>query len=456
MPLWRDRSRAAAAIVGDTVCFQGFGRLRLELRRNQFAKVHPVDVVISRVVWAYTDIETAAATIHTRRSMFGIVLLVLAVVTLILYVVTAIDASLGGRRIAKLGNISPIDAADAPSVSAVIPACNEERNIREALTSVLGQRYPRLEIIAVDDRSTDRTGAILDDISRSYPELRVVHVRELPAGWLGKNHALQAGAEHASGEWLLFADADVVMDPTALARALRHATVHNFDHVAIAPRATVGGFLANSFLGTFALLFSMHTKPWKVRDPEAKEYIGIGAFNLVRTEAYRAVGGHTSISLRPDDDLQLGRILKQRGFRQDFVSGTDLLSVEWYASFAEMRSGLMKNLFSVLNYNLGIALFGVGALFLLLVWPWIAAVVTRGPVEWVNFAIIVVGCLAFSINAGNIRISRLWCLAQAVGGLVAIYLILRAAFLTLKNDGIDWRGTHYPLAELRKQLAPLP
>jgi glycosyltransferase involved in cell wall biosynthesis len=139
---------------------------------------------------------------------------------------------------------------------------------------VLSQDYPDFEVIAIDDRSTDRTGAILDREAAQNPALRVIHLQALPPGWLGKNHALQKGAEAASGSLILFTDADVVMDPSALRRAAFYLESNRLDHLAIAPRAPVPGFLSNAFLGVFATMFTLYTKPWKVSDPDSKKHIG--------------------------------------------------------------------------------------------------------------------------------------------------------------------------------------
>ena len=377
------------------------------------------------------------------------ILVVLAGCTLLVFVKAVIEIRMGERRIARLNTVQPLDSSDAPAVSVIIPACNEEEKIEAAMQSVLAQHYPRLEVIAVNDRSSDSTGTILDRMAGSWPVLKVLHIRHLPDNWLGKNNALHTGASHARGEWLLFADADVVMDPSAIARAIRHAKHLDLDHLAVAPRAVVGGFLAKVFLGGFALMFSMHTRPWKVRDPRARDYIGIGAFNLVRASAWRSVGGLASIAMRPDDDLKLGKLLKRRGFKPDFVIGTDLLSVEWYGSFQEMRNGLMKNMFAVLNYNLGLAILACILQFLLFVWPFMAIALTGGTVQWLNTAAAICACIAFIGNSNLVKIGWWWCLTLPLSGLISIYLIMRAAILTLRNDGIEWRGTHYSLDQLR-------
>jgi glycosyltransferase involved in cell wall biosynthesis len=374
----------------------------------------------------------------------------LAVLTILVYFKAAADIWIGRSRIVRIVDLAPMEPADAPTVSIVIPACNEEDKLEEALRSVLAQAYPRLEVIAVNDRSRDQTGAILDRLAQAYSILRPVHITELPPGWLGKNHALNAGANQARGEWILFADADVVMSPTAVARALRYATEHELDHLAVAPRAKVGGFLSNVFLGGFALMFSMHSRPWRVRDPRANEYIGIGAFNLVRASAYRSVGGHSAIALRPDDDLKLGKLIKQSGYRSDLALGTELLRVDWYDSFRELRSGLMKNFFSVFHYDPKLAVLACMLQIIVFVWPPVGAIVTSGAPAYLNAAAVVLAWAAFAANSGIVKIRWWWGATLPLAGVLTAYLIARAMVVTLWSGGIEWRGTRYSLDELRE------
>jgi glycosyltransferase involved in cell wall biosynthesis len=149
---------------------------------------------------------------------------------LVITLVLGLETFFGTRRLGRLTEYPGFEAeGQAPKVSIVVPARNEERKIEPAIVSMLSQRYPRLEVVVVDDRSTDRTGAILDGLVEREPRLEAVHLRELPSGWLGKNHALQRGAERATGDWLLFADADVTMAPDAVSRAVRYAEEHRVD-----------------------------------------------------------------------------------------------------------------------------------------------------------------------------------------------------------------------------------
>mgnify|MGYP001237708278 CR=1 FL=1 len=237
---------------------------------------------------------------------------------------TSLDALLGMRRLGRLALADPI-AGPAPRVSVVVAARNEARGVEAGMRSLLAQHYPALEIVAVNDRSTDETGAILDRLALGEPRLRVVHVAELPAGWLGKNHALALGAAAASGAWLLFTDADVVMQRDTLSRAIGHAERTGLDHLTVVPDLILPGLLKCFTVG-FIVWFSVYVRPWKASDPKSRFFVGVGAFNLVRTTAYQRAGGHEPIRMRPDDDLKLGKILKRSGARAEALSGLDMAS----------------------------------------------------------------------------------------------------------------------------------
>jgi cellulose synthase/poly-beta-1,6-N-acetylglucosamine synthase-like glycosyltransferase len=375
-------------------------------------------------------------------------LLVLAALTLAAHLATAFQILRGNRSIRFLRDLPPL-AGPLPRVSIVIPARNEERNLEEALRSVLALDYDDLEIDVVDDRSTDRTGEILDRMAAAEPRLRVVHVRELPPGWLGKNHALWLGAEKASGDFLLFTDADVVLDPSALRRAVGRMVTDSLDHLTASPGIDRPSVLFELFIGAFSLFFALFTKPWLAKDPKSPHHVGIGAFNLVRATAYRAAGGHRTIAMRPDDDLKLGKILKAAGFRQEFVFGLGALRVEWYASVRELVQGLMKNAFSGVDYRAGVIVTATLTQLLLFVWPFVAIFAIPGPARWLNLASVGVLIALCWINAPLAGVRRWHGVGFPLATLLFLYILWRAMLLTLWNDGIDWRGTHYPLAELK-------
>ena len=376
-------------------------------------------------------------------------LLLAAACTLLFYLFAAVELALGSRTIANLEDIPPFPGVAPPRVSIVIAACNEEGGIEQALTSVLHQDYPDYEVIVVNDRSTDRTGEILHRVSRTNPRLQLNAIQQLPPAWLGKNNALHQGAARASGEFLIFTDADIVMHPSVLSRALRYTLDHGLDHLAISPRVVMKGFFLNAFLGTFALIFNMYVQPWKAKNPKSAKHVGIGAFNMVRTATYRAIGGHQRIAMRPDDDMKLGKLIKDEGYKQDFVIGDALLSVEWYESFGKMVQGLMKNMFASVEYSAVLAIAGSAVQILLGVWPFVAIVLTRGWLQGLNALIVATILLLFSINAGSVGIRRIYALAYPLAILAFCYILLRSMIVTLWTGGINWRGTHYPLSQLR-------
>lgn len=375
-------------------------------------------------------------------------LYLLALATLLVHLATAVRILRGNRSIRFLREL-PLPTGPLPRVSIVIPARNEERNLEEALRSILALDYDDLEIDVVDDRSTDRTGEILDRMAAADPRLRVVHVRELPPGWLGKNHALWLGAEKATGEFLLFTDADVVMDPTTLRRAVGAMTADGIDHLTASPSIERTSVLFEMFIGAFALFFALFTKPWKVKDPKSSAHVGIGAFNLVRASAYHAAGGHRAIAMRPDDDLKLGKLLKRNGCRQEFVFGQGMLRVEWYASVRELIRGLMKNAFAGVDYRIWPVVYATLFQLGFLVWPFLALLLTAGITRWLNLASVLVLVSLCWINAPLAGVRRWHGVGFPLATLLFLYIVWRATILTLWNDGIDWRGTHYSLAELK-------
>jgi len=377
--------------------------------------------------------------------LFWLGLLILAI-----YGLVAWDVLTGSRRLRFLREVAPLPPAEAPTVSVIAAARNEERHIAEGVRSLLRLDYPKLELILVDDRSEDRTGAILDELARHDPHLRVLHVDTLPPGWLGKNHALWLGSQHAGGELLLFTDADVVMEPDVLSRAVALLIEENLDHLAATPEARMPKLLLNIFMATFGLFFAMFTRPWKARDPASPRHIGIGAFNLVRAEAYRRVGGHRTIALRPDDDLKLGKILKKAGCRQDLAYGTGLLQVEWYNSVGQLIRGLEKNAYAGTDYRLSLALGGVAFHLVASIWPYAALLVTSGPTFWVYFAVVALLSLLIADSARFHCFSPWYAVGFPLTTSLFVYIVLRTVVLNHRQGGITWRGTFYPLDELRQ------
>ena len=377
------------------------------------------------------------------------VLFWVAVANLLTAVVCTLLIGLAGYRTKKLAELSLSELARWPSVSLVAPARNEERNIERAVRSLIRLDYPDLEITLVNDRSTDATGQILDRLAAEFPQLNVVHLTGLPAGWLGKNHALQLGADRSRGEYLLFTDADIFFEPTALRRAIGYAVANRVDHLAATPDTHLPSWLLTAFVVTFSIYFTLYCRMWAVRNPRSRAHVGIGAFNLVRADVYRAIGGHETIRMRPDDDLKLGKVIKLAGHRQDVVHGQGMIAVEWYRSLFELIRGLEKNFFSGADYSISRTLFSAGLSILFNIWPYIAVFVVPGPTRWVYLGVCLVLWLMAWLMAVGMKAPWSCALAFPLAVAMFVYIQLRTMLLNFRDGGIRWRDTHYSLAELR-------
>lgn len=376
-------------------------------------------------------------------------LLLLAAVNLLICVAVGVPLFLGMRRLCKLETVEPITDETLPKASVIVPARNEERDVEEGLQSLLRLDYPDLEVLVVNDRSTDRTGEILDRIATEHPQLQVVHITELPAGWLGKNHAMQHGAEQASGDLLLFTDADVVMERSVLRRAVSHMIRNDVDHLPMLFRIQMPNWLLESFVVTFTIYLMTYCRPWKCPNPKSDAHIGIGGFNLVRADVYREIGTHEAIRMRPDDDLKFGKLVKKHGFRQECVTAVELMHVPWYASIRELVVGLEKNAFSGVDYNLAYALMASSSMLLFNVFPFVALAIARGSAWWVYLAVVLslLGMGADAARNGKSRISC--CFGFPLAALMFVFIQWRTICLNLWQGGIRWRDTHYSLAELK-------
>jgi glycosyltransferase involved in cell wall biosynthesis len=377
-------------------------------------------------------------------------LLILAVTCAGFWVLALIQWYAGIRSMKALGDLGERRPERYPKVSVVVPALNEARDIRRGLESLLAQDYPELEIVAVDDRSTDGTGRVMDELSAAHPELKVLHVKELPEGWLGKNHALQLGAEASSGEWLLFTDADVEFAPECLRYAVGYAERAQRAHLTVVPEIRVRSILLRGFIAAFHMLFSLFQRPWAASDPGSKAHVGIGAFNLVRRPAYEAVGGHREIPLRPDDDLKLAKLLKRAGFRQECVFGLGLLEVEWYENVRAAVRGLEKSIFPGLDYRVGPVVFSSVFLVLTNVFPFFGVFLASGAARVLFGLSLLVILAVYAYHARYTDTPFYYALLHPVSALFFVYATAYSAYRALRTGGIVWRGTKYPLELLKK------
>jgi len=352
-------------------------------------------------------------------------------------------------RIPYLRQVACDEPLQWPSVAIIFAAKDEQREIEEAVRSMLKVDYPNLKYTAVNDRSTDQTGDILNRLAEEDERLNVVHVEELPDGWLGKNNALHQAAVATDTDYLLFTDADVSFDAECVKRAIGYTESHGVDHLTMFPKVPMPGLMLNAFVVFFFKTFVLYYQAWRVSDRNSKAFLGIGAFNLVRNNAFREVGGFLRIRMEVVDDLWLGKLLKQGGFRQQVLIARDDISVPWYGSIREMIVGLDKNTYAGVNYNPLLwmtMILGVGLGFL---WPFVAIFFYEGPLQ-ILFAWI---CGALMVSSGwmAIRMKITPCIAVCVPFIVAIFIftIMRAGIIFYIRGGIKWRGTLYTKEQLQ-------
>jgi glycosyltransferase involved in cell wall biosynthesis len=368
----------------------------------------------------------------------------------------AITAAAFLRRVPDLTspahNLTP---PNNPSITVVIPARNEAAHITACLQSLLSQQHPNLHLIAVNDRSTDSTGAIMDVLAARHPDkLAVLHITELPTGWLGKTHAMAFAARHAISlhrpDYLLFTDADILFRPDALRLALAHAVATEADHFVILPTTLVHSAGEGMLLSYLQIMGLWAVRPWRVSDPQAlRDAVGVGAFNLLRTSAYQQIGGYEALRMEIVEDLALGSRIKRARLRQRIATGPDLVSVHWASGVSGILNGLMKNLFAVFRYNSIVALLSCVWFTLFCIVPsvFLAIPQTRTPAI-LTFASV---ALLYVISSRQSKVSPWYAVLFPISAILIVYSIVRSMMTTLKNGGVTWRGTFYPLSDLRKK-----
>jgi glycosyltransferase involved in cell wall biosynthesis len=350
---------------------------------------------------------------------------------------------------------NPASPNDEPGVSIIVPARNEEESIRETLLQLLALDYSNYEIIAVNDRSTDNTGPIMDEVaarSRARGLLKVIHIPELPPGWLGKTHAMWTAGQQATGDWLLFTDADVLFKPDSVRRAVSYAEAERADHVVLFPRMIMKRPSEKMMIAFFQALFVFGHRPWKVADPKARDHMGVGAFNMVRRSVYDAVGTYFALRMEVLDDMKLGKVIKNSGFAQRNVFGEDLISLHWAKGAFGIVNNLTKNFFAVLSFQWPRTVASIIGLGFLNLGPFLGVLLSHG---WARVPYAIAFVSLFLIYYGmsaRSAVPAYYFFLHPVSTSLFMYTLMRSMFHTLKNDGIVWRGTKYPLEELRKGM----
>ncbi len=341
---------------------------------------------------------------------------------------------------------APTQPERSTTLSVIITACNEADTIEPALTSLLSQTLPGLELVAVNDRSSDETGTILDRLALADARLRVIHISDLPEGWLGKVHAMHQGTQLASGDWIVYTDADVHFSADVLGRALAEAESQGLDHLTMLPTIVTSTALVDVSVVGFAqaLFFTMKLG---TSDPLP---FGAGAFNMVRRTTLEKSEGLEWLKMEVADDTGLAFLIVNAGGQSGFRMALDGLQLQWYPSLPAMFRGLEKNSYLLVSRGnplrmIALLLGGLIALAL----PWLGMVLQP------SLAATLAGGLAMMLYMGvtlRLRLilgTRPWAALLAPLGFVILGAIgLWSMTQTLRRGGINWRGTFYPMNKL--------
>jgi glycosyltransferase involved in cell wall biosynthesis len=372
-------------------------------------------------------------------------------IMIIVGVIIFVDTWRGVQTVTPLSAIDPL--ANDEKVSVIIAARNEEESVEMTILSLLNQTHLELELIVVNDRSTDSTGLIINELAKQHHRLVPIHIETLPSGWLGKNHALYKGYQVASGPFLLFSDADIHFHTDTISKALTFMKDQKVDHVTIAPDLQAKGFWLQAFISYFLYGFSVFKRPWTANnDQSRKGGMGIGAFNLIKRDVYEQIGTHKEIRNRPDDDLKLGQVIKQNGHKQRFLSGVNQLWVEWYPSLKEAIKGLEKNTFAGLHYSLTVTVFAISSILISHFLPIFTLFSENNTVQLLSALFLMIFLILYGVTIVKMSSYSLWKLAvYPITTTIFLYSTIRAVALTYIKGGIEWRGTFYSLKELREK-----
>jgi hypothetical protein len=342
-------------------------------------------------------------------------------------------------------------AAGWPPVAVIIPACNEADTLPATLEALLKLDYPALEVVVVDDRSTDATPETLAAAAARDDRLTAVRVDTLPDGWLGKVHALDRGLAATDADWVLFMDADVALAPDCLQRAVAHALTHGAKLVSAHPEIASGGLLVDAVFNALALSLGA-ARYWEVADRSKPTAYSVGAFILVERAAFARTEGFPWLKLEVADDMALSHLMKRAGHHVVLVNGRGQVVLTWYEGFGEMQRKMQKNWFGIMgrcSVLRSFALAGVLAGVPLL--PLTQLVDVGAPLAG-RLTLFAIGTLGMMVAtwrwaAGTSR-PALSALVPQLGTTLMAWMLVRSAIIGARLGGIVWRGRHYSTAEL--------
>lgn len=345
-----------------------------------------------------------------------------------------------------------LTASDDPLVSILVPARNEQdRVLEECIRSILAQDYGRFEVIAVNDRSTDATGAVLETLAKSDPRLRLIEGKELPPGWLGKPYAMQQALKLARGEWVLATDADMIFESSVLRTAMDRILETNAAALTLIPRFEAHSFWERVMIPTWAWVFLMFTLFYRIDDPNAKRAVGIGGFFLIRRTVLDRVGGYEALKNEVMEDVRLAERIKASGARLLSEQAPALIRTRMYKTFAEMWECSTKNWFSGVNFSFLSALFCVVSMYVVAVLPPVIALVSATAIalgvntelSWLLVAALlswILQVLVMAVVSTRSQVSILYAFTAPLGLGIMYAMLFDSSIRITTGRGVTWKG----------------
>ncbi len=346
----------------------------------------------------------------------------------------------------------PSTPSEAPLVSILVPARNEEHRVLEAcVRSILAQDYERFEVIAVNDRSTDATGATLENLAATDARLQVIEGRELPTGWLGKPYAMHQALRRARGEWILATDADIIFESSALRTALAHALAANGDALTLIPRFEACSFWERVMIPAWAWVFLMFALVYRIDDPKGDRAVGIGGFFLIKRAVLDRVGAYEALKDEVMEDVRLAEKIKRSEAHLLVDHAPALLRTRMYKTFTEMWECSTKNWFSGVNFSLPFALFCVVSMYAVAVVPWLIAVgsaIALASGMSTNLAGLFIPAalswflqvIVIAIVSTRSGVSPLYALTAPLGLGIMYAMLLDSSIRITTGRGVTWKG----------------
>lgn len=373
----------------------------------------------------------------------------LFMIYLLLVFILVVVSAITDLKKYSIGLDFPADMSEFPSLSVIIPARNEELNIRRCLESLAKVEYPNMEIIVVDDNSTDRTWEIITERAKDDNRIKAIKAGKLPQGWLGKLNALHRGISQATGEWLLMLDADVNLNNKAPEAAISYCLKNELDMISILLNPSLNDFWARTIMTIVFGSSSLALLLRKSNNPSKEFALASGGFILIKTSSYKAIGGYEAIKGFRTDDVKLAKLAKANGLKYRFLISQGIGSQFWYSKFLQTWRGWSRSIFAGMEFALGEAVQSIIRLFIANVLPSIILIyqlikLFSGGNYWLLMLLIALAqtlvLLTYWFYSNNkLGIKAWYSLFYPLGAFVFICIIINSIFQRVFGKAVIWR-----------------